>query len=65
MLIIYLFLIFLLYIFLESISLKYNCILSLYKVTDLNIGEFSYSSDKIFYRYQLPNTLDKKMNSDY
>jgi hypothetical protein len=29
------------YIFLESISLKYHCAFSLYKVTDFTIREFS------------------------
>jgi hypothetical protein len=48
------FLTFLACIFSESISLKYHCTFSLYKVIDFTIGEFSRPSYETFYRYQLP-----------
>ena len=49
-----LFLIFLAYIFSESIFLKYHCTFSLYKVIDFTIEESLHPSNEIFYKYQLP-----------
>jgi hypothetical protein len=45
--------IFLAYVFLESISLKYHCTFSFYKVTDFTIEEFRHPSKGTFCKYQL------------
>jgi len=54
------FLIFLAYIFLDSISLKYHCIFSLYKYIYLSIWESLHLPQGIFCRHQLPTTLFTK-----
>jgi len=45
------FLTFLAYIFSQSISLKYNCIFSIYKVIDLSIRESPLHQNESFFKY--------------
>jgi hypothetical protein len=51
---IYSFLIFLAFLFLNSISLKYHYTFSLYKITNFTTKEFLRSSKRTFCRYQPP-----------